>query len=217
MKIELRNASRSFDSETVFSKQNLIISTGSLVAVIGDNGEGKTTLVESIYGLQELDEGTVSWDDNEFDRHDVALRRRAFYLPFAPPLNVFQTGLFHLAEWFRFWSVDHDEAISQALDYLERFEVIDLVGRPMAKLSRGQQYKVALSGFFSLGADLWIFDEPFATGMDGKGIEIFRNVCREAVADGKTVIYTIQIPELTDGFASHVCDVTGENISLIEK
>jgi len=217
MKLELRNATRRYGRESVFEKQNILIPSGSLVALLGDNGEGKTTLIECLFGIQKLDEGELFWDDESFDRHNIDLRRRAFYMPDNPPVQAQNDGLTEIASWFTMWGVEKDTAIKNALELLEDFKVLEEAGKTLSSLSRGQLYKVALSGFLSLGADLWLIDEPLASGMDSKGIEVFKRCCWDAIARGVTVVYTTQLEELARSFSTEICHVEGVSISLEKK
>lgn len=216
MKVELRNAARSYGQTCVFEGQDLILTPGSLVAVHGDNGQGKTTLLESLYGMQELDNGELLWDNQGFDRHDLALRRRAFYMPDSPPIKAHLDGLSQIAEWFSVWEVNDSAAIQSALDLLDEFRVLEEAGKQLSSLSRGQTYKVALSGLLSLNADLWLLDEPLASGMDSKGIGVFQHCCRAAILKGKTIVYTTQLEELAQSFSTHVCHIENGSMTLRE-
>ena len=216
MKVEIVNGTRKYGKNVVFEGVDLTIPSGSLVAVLGDNGQGKSTLIECIYGLQKMNQGDLLWDSKPFDRHDVTLRQRAFYMPDLPPLTMGQNGLTQLSKWLEMWGVDGDgsEAVDKCLGLLGRFNVLQQAGQSLSTLSRGERYKVALAGFLSLDADLWVLDEPLASGMDSKGIEIFKSSCREAVERGVTVIYTTQLEELAHSFSTQICRVEGINVNL---
>ena len=217
MKVEIVNGTRKYGDNVVFEGVDLTIPSGSLVAVLGDNGQGKSTLIECIYGLQKMNQGDLLWDGKPFDRHDVALRQRAFYMPDLPPIETRKNGLVQISKWFDIWGLEGDDAeraVDKCLDLLERFNVLQQAGILMSALSRGERYKVALAGFLSLDADLWLLDEPLASGMDSRGIEFFKSCCREAVERGKTVIYTTQLEELAHSFSTHICRVEGVKVEL---
>ena len=216
MKIEVNAGSKRYGRNVVFENQSLCIPSGSLVAVLGDNGQGKSTLIECIYGLQEMNEGELLWDGKPFDRHDIEMRKRAFYMPDLPPFNMQLDGLSELAKWFSIWGVKDGEGqgVEACLDRLELFNVMEQAGRTLNKLSRGELYKVALSGFLSLGVDLWILDEPLASGMDTKGIEAFKACSWEALKRGVTIIYTTQLEELAQEFSTNICRVEGVNVFI---
>ncbi len=53
--------------------------------------------------------------------------------------------------------------------------------------------------------EVWLLDEPFNSGMDAQGIELFQQLCRDAVARGRTILYTTQILDLAERFSDRVC------------
>ncbi len=60
----LDNLGHGFDGETLFSKGNLILEAGSRLAVIGDNGAGKTTFLRCLMDQVEADNGSSQWAEN---------------------------------------------------------------------------------------------------------------------------------------------------------
>ena len=49
--------------------------------------------------------------------------------------------------------------------------------------------------------ELWLIDEPFAAGMDPEGMMVFRELAREAAAEGSTILFTTQILEIAEDFS----------------
>jgi ABC-2 type transport system ATP-binding protein len=72
-------------------------------------------------------------------------------------------------------------------------------------LSRGQMYKTGLVAMIAVDRELWILDEPFASGMDPLGIDAFKRHARAAAARGHTIIYSTQILEVAEKFSDRVC------------
>jgi ABC-type multidrug transport system ATPase subunit len=71
-------------------------------------------------------------------------------------------------------------------------------------LSRGQIYKTALIGMIVADPELWLLDEPLASGMDPLGLTAFRRHAREAVQRGRTVIYSTQLLDAVERFSDRV-------------
>jgi ABC-type multidrug transport system ATPase subunit len=83
---------------------------------------------------------------------------------------------------------------------------IGALGLPTAgRLSRGQIWKTALACVAAVEPELWLVDEPFASGMDAVGMAAFRRQARARAEAGGTVIYTTQMVELAADFADRVC------------
>ena len=62
--LEVQNLSKSFGDEKVFMDINLMIETGQRVAIIGQNGIGKTTLLRTLFGDIDSDSGKTKWSEN---------------------------------------------------------------------------------------------------------------------------------------------------------
>ena len=59
--IKITDLSASYDRKTVLSHVNLTVYEHDFLGIIGPNGGGKTTLVKSILGLHQPDEGEIKW------------------------------------------------------------------------------------------------------------------------------------------------------------
>jgi ABC-2 type transport system ATP-binding protein len=75
---------------------------------------------------------------------------------------------------------------------------------PIGTFSRGQLYKAAVLGLLAVDPDIWLVDEPFASGMDPQGILGFKRHAREAAARGKTILYSTQIIEIAEEFCDQL-------------
>jgi ABC-type multidrug transport system ATPase subunit len=53
--------------------------------------------------------------------------------------------------------------------------------------------------------ELWLLDEPFASGMDPHGIDAFKRHARAAAHRGRTIIYSTQILDVAERFSERVC------------
>src|SRR6185437_12733835 len=72
-------------------------------------------------------------------------------------------------------------------------------------LSRGQRYKAALVALLTVDCEVWLLDEPFASGMDPNGISAFKRRAREGAARGRTIIYSTQILDAAERFSDRIC------------
>jgi len=88
---------------------------------------------------------------------------------------------------------------------LREFDLLPLANSPFATLSRGQRYKAVLATLLAIDPEVWLLDEPFASGMDPHGINAFKRRAREAAARGRTVIYSTQILDAAERFSDRIC------------
>jgi ABC-type multidrug transport system ATPase subunit len=115
-----------------------------------------------------------------------------------------ETVLRNLAITLRLYEADRPGVERQILDRLEELELLGHAEMPAETLSRGQAYKTALIGLATVSPELWLLDEPLASGMDPLGLSVLRREVRAAAAAGRTVFYTTQLIEMVEGFADRV-------------
>ena len=204
MKIDIDNLSYRYREACALDGISLTVEPGCLVAVIGLNGAGKTTLLRCLSTLIVPRQGTILCDNRPLKRTDMALRQRIFFIPDVPELFPDRTVIQNIAVIARIYDADTPEAPQRAIDILRELDMLPYAYTPVAELSRGQHYKVALTAMILADADLWLLDEPFASGMDPLGNAFLRRHIRNATARGKTVLYTTQLPELAEQFSDRL-------------
>lgn len=205
MKIELRAVTKSYRSTHALNRVSLEMASGQIISLLGPNGAGKTTLLRCLAGIAAPDSGNIYYDDQEFRRDRLDLRQRLHTLPDFPFLFWDQTVLRNLAIILRLYEADGVGAEERVLTLLREFDLLPLALRQVQTLSRGQAYKVGLVALIATDREVWLLDEPFASGMDPHGIDAFKRHARAAAARGRTVIYSTQLLDIAERFADRVC------------
>lgn len=204
MRIELQSVSKSYGRARALDRVSAEIAPGQVVAVLGANGAGKSTLLRCLAGLVGPDRGLILFDDEPFRRDRLDLRRRLLFLPDFPLAYANHSIIRHLGMLLRIYETEPDGIEQRAVELLREFDLLPLAERPMGSLSRGQFYKAALVGLMTLDPELWLLDEPFASGMDPHGINAFRDQATAATQRGRTILYTTQILDVAERFADRV-------------
>lgn len=204
MRVEVRQLSKSFRQHQVLDSIDLDLPRGEVVAVLGPNGAGKTTLLRCLGGVLLPDTGEVRYDGELFQRDDLALRRRMAFLPDDAPADPGMSVLEHAGLVLSLYDVSQQTAVERTLELLERFDLLSSAPLPLTTLSRGQSYKAGLIPLMAAAPELFLLDEPFASGMDPTGLVALKDFLRELTARGGTVIYTTQIMDVVERFADRV-------------
>ncbi|GMV99509.1 MAG: hypothetical protein AMXMBFR84_06480 [Candidatus Hydrogenedentota bacterium] len=205
MKIEFLGVTKRFRKIYALDNVNLEIAPGQIVAVLGNNGAGKTTLLRCLSGILAPDRGQVMLDGDLFTRDRMDLRRRLNVLPDFPVVIEEWPILRQIALTLRLYRRDDAGSGSRVADLLAEFDLLPLAEVPFNKLSRGQRYKAALVALLAVDPELWLLDEPFASGMDPAGIAAFRRHAQAAANRGSTILYTTQILEIVETFSDRIC------------
>jgi len=140
MKIELRGVLKSYRSVRALDRVSLQFDPGQIVALLGPNGAGKTTLIRCLAGIVAPDRGAIYFDEQEFRRDRLELRKRLFVLPDFPFLFWEQSLIRNVAIVLRMYEADGEGTEDRVLDLLRSLDLLPLALRPVASLSRGQAY-----------------------------------------------------------------------------
>ncbi|MCY3018611.1 MAG: ABC transporter ATP-binding protein [Planctomycetota bacterium] len=216
MRIEIKDLSKSYGKVRALSGISLAIEPGQIVAVLGPNGAGKTTLLRCLATIAAVDRGSILCDEEELRRDRIDLRQRLFFLPDFPLFYPEMKLVRHIGMVLRVYRADAPEAPARVLELLRDFDLLPLIDSGMGTLSRGQAYKAALCACLAVDPELWLLDEPFASGMDPHGLMSFKNRARDAAARGHTVLYSTQILDVAEGFSDKVCVIHKSELRAFE-
>ena len=217
MLIETENLTKSFGKKPALDQVTLTIDPGQIVAVLGPNAACKTTLLRCLAGISQATSGEIRYDSEVFTRDRIDLRRRYHFVPDFPFVYAESTVLRHIGMILRAYEADEGPVEERVLELLEEFEILPLIDSAIGRLSRGQTYKAALVALMAVNPDVWILDEPFASGMDPHGIASFRRRAREAVKKGHTIIYSTQLLELAETFSDRVCIISEGKVHAFDE
>lgn len=205
MKIELRGVLKSYRSLRALDHISLEFAPGQIISLLGANGSGKTTLIRCLAGIAAPDKGNIFFDEHEFRRDRLDLRKRIYLMPDFPFLFWEHSIARNIAIILRLYDADGDGAENRVLELLRDFDLLPLALRPVHSLSRGQLYKAGLVAMLAADREVWLLDEPFASGMDPQGIDAFKRHARAAANRGRTILYSTQILDVAERFSERIC------------
>lgn len=216
MHIEFNDLSKRFGDTTALDQASLSVPPGSIVAVIGENGAGKSTLLALLAGVLAADGGLIRFDGHPFSRENLEQRRRLLFTPDVPLMfmersvasNIATLAFLHDAR-----VEDHEAELTAMLD---ETGIAALLRRSAGSLSRGQLWKAFLACACVIRPELWLVDEPFASGMDVIGMGVFRRLARKLADAGGIIVYTTQMVDLAADFSDHVCVLRNGRVALWE-
>ncbi|MEU6428391.1 sulfate ABC transporter ATP-binding protein [Microbispora sp. NPDC046973] len=160
MAIEVRDVNKSFGTTPVLRDVSLDVAAGSLTALLGPSGGGKSTLLRVIAGLERPDTGTVRISGVDATRLSPQRRNVGFvfqhYAAFKH-LTVFRNVAFGLEIRKR----PKDEIRKRVMELLELVHLEKLADRYPSQLSGGQRQRMALARALAVEPQVLLLDEPF--------------------------------------------------------
>ncbi|MFD2256211.1 ATP-binding cassette domain-containing protein [Luteolibacter algae] len=205
MHIELEGLSKAFGPVSALKEFDITIPDSSIIALLGKNGAGKSTLLKILAGLLVPDKGTIRYDGQNFSRENLDLRKRLYFTPDIPLLFPDHTSAWNISTLTKLYGKSIQGREEHLTYWLEETGCAALINRTVGLLSRGQVWKVNLGCVAAIEPELWLVDEPFASGMDAIGMAAFRQLATHLSKQGSTIIYTTQMVEMAVDFSDHVC------------
>ena len=161
--LSVREISFSYIDKTIVKKVSFSLTKGKNLAIIGESGCGKSTLLKLIYGLYDLDEGQIFWNETEVlgpKFHLIPGMPFMKYLAQDFDLMPFITVAENVGKYLsNFFPEDKQARISELLEIVEMTEYANVKAK---FLSGGQMQRVAIARVLALEPEVLLLDEPFS-------------------------------------------------------
>ncbi len=161
--LSVQNITFSYDEIPNLHAISLQLSKGKNLALIGESGCGKSTLLKLIYGLYDLDEGQIFWNDIEVlgpKYHLIPGMPFMKYLAQDFDLMPFITVAENVGKYLsNFYPEEKKARIVELLEIVEMTEYANVKAK---FLSGGQMQRVALARVLALEPEVLLLDEPFS-------------------------------------------------------
>ena len=205
--LAIRGLVKRFDRPAV-DGLDLTVEAGELYALLGPNGAGKTTTLRMVAGLLRPDGGSISVLGRDALADPIAAKQLMAWVSDEPMIYDKLTPLEYLELVAGLWGIERAAAEAAASVLLERLGLADHARQRCEGFSRGMRQKVALAGALVHEPRLIILDEPL-TGLDAGSARLVKDVLRERVAAGNTVILTTHILEVAERMADRIGVIVG--------
>ena len=161
--IEIKNLHKSFGHVEVLKGVDVSIEEKEVVVIIGPSGSGKSTLLRCMNYLEEPTSGDITVDNMKLDKHaDINKIRENIGMVFQrfnlfPHMTVLENIVLAPTKVLK---ISRDEAISTAMDLLQRVGLKEKANSYPSQLSGGQQQRVAIARALAMKPKVMLFDEP---------------------------------------------------------
>jgi len=182
---------------------DLKVEAGEFYALLGPNGAGKTTTLRMVAGLLRPDAGSISIFGIDALRQSVEAKRVTAWVSDEPMIYDKLTPLEYLDFVAGLWAIPADVAEARAVELVSWLGLSAHADKRCEGFSKGMRQKVALAGALIHDPRLIILDEPL-TGLDAGSARQVKDVLKQRVRDGATVIMTTHILEVAERMAERI-------------
>jgi ATPase subunit of ABC transporter with duplicated ATPase domains len=194
--IEIENFGHGFDGETLFSKGNLLLEAGSRLAIIGENGVGKTTFLRCLLGELQPQQGIIKWAENA----TIGYCPQDSTADFNNDLNLF--------DWMSQWRKPNhsDQIVRSTLGRL--LFTADDYNKKAKVCSGGEKNRLLFGKLMMTDCNVLIMDEP-TNHLDMEAIEAL-NMALEHYPG--TLIFVSHDREFVSSLATRVIEIKDKEV-----
>ncbi|WP_395344676.1 ABC-F family ATPase [Ningiella sp. W23] len=198
--LEMHNLEHGFDGEMLFKGGDILLDAGAKLAVIGENGAGKTTFLRCLVSELKASSGTMKWSENAaigYIAQDVSN-------DFAVSMNLF--------DWMSQWRTPkHDDLAVRAILGRLLFSSDD-INKDVSVCSGGEKNRLLFGKLMMQEINVIIMDEP-TNHMDMEAIEALNKALKEF--DG-TLIFVSHDREFVSTLATSIIEIKDKKLNYFQ-
>lgn len=205
--LELRNLSKRFEDKQIFSNYDLVIPEGKIVAIVGQSGGGKTTLLRMLAGLETIDSGTLMYNGQELPLEELGKRHLLGFVfqdfQLFPHLSVLENLVLSP---MKTQNMSCSEAEDKALKLLDTLGLANHANAYPFSLSGGQKQRVALARAMMIDPEIIGYDEP-TSALDPELRKEVEKLILENRATGITQIVVTHDMQFAENIADEIIKI----------
>ncbi len=212
--LEINNLKKTFDNGTeALNGVNLKVKKGEFLSILGPSGSGKTTLLRSINGLESIDNGKISFENEKINKDNLPEVQKKTGMIFQEfnlvnnlsAINNVLTGLLNSSS--KFLSMFYLFTKEQKLEALKALETVGLLNKAYERvdeLSGGQRQRVGIARAIIKRPKLLLADEPVAS-LDPKAANLIMSLLKKINKEFEiTVVCNLHQVELASKYSDRI-------------
>lgn len=185
---EAKNISYERGDRNLFSKLSFLVSAGQALHIMGDNGAGKSSLLKLLSGIAKVDEGNIFWQNTNIAESTENFYSNLLFIGHKSGINHHLSAEQNLS-WYATLSGQKKISKNDADEIFKKIGLYGFEDIPSAKLSAGQQRRIALCRLLIEKKKLWLLDEPLVS-LDKQGVSLFESLLEKHLTQQGIAVFT---------------------------
>ncbi|MCH4167760.1 MAG: amino acid ABC transporter ATP-binding protein [Streptococcaceae bacterium] len=207
--LELKNINKSFGDKQIFKDLNLVVNEGDILAIVGQSGGGKTTLLRMLAGLEKIDSGEVFFNHQKVENDALTDGEQIMGVVFQdfqlfPHLTVLENLTISPLKVLK---RENQDVIKEAEQLLNQLGIYDKSNVYPYQLSGGQKQRVALARALMMHPKIIGYDEP-TSALDPALRKEVENLILSGKESGITQIVVTHDMAFAENISNHILEVT---------
>jgi heme exporter protein A len=200
-RVELREVSRAYGRAFALHRVSMTMESGTLTALLGGNGAGKTTMLTMLATLEAPTHGQILYDQIPWAKMARKGRQHIGWVGHDPLLYRDLSGRENLRFYATMYGLPEPDAL--VTRWLERVRMSEAADRRVHTYSRGMIQRLTLARALLHTPQLLLLDEPL-TGLDQQGKAVVHEVLAELRAAGCVVVMSTHELHALEGVCTHI-------------
>lgn len=213
--IEIKNVSKVYNGEKkAINNISFSINEGEIFAFIGHNGAGKTTMIKSLVGILDFEEGDILINNKSIKNDPLGCKLEMAYVPDNPDLYENMRAIDFINFVCDMYGTSIEIRKENIKKYSEMFQIADKLADDISSFSHGMKQKVALIAALSHNPKVLVMDEPFV-GLDPKAVFDIKELMKQMTKEGKIIFFSTHILDVAEKLCDRVAIIKNGNIVKI--
>lgn len=216
--LKVTELSKSYDQKT-YAVKNLSfeVKKGSILALLGHNGAGKSTTLRMISGMIGLNSGQVFIDGIELSNADSEklrkIKQKIGFISETTNLLDYLTAWEYLFYIGKMYGIEDDQLLTQKIQKLiQEFNITEAKEKSIKEFSSGLKKRIALASIMINSPNLLLLDEP-TVYLDPIGVKLFKQYLKELSSNGTAIILATHHLDIAEKLADQILMINeGENL-----
>jgi iron(III) transport system ATP-binding protein len=213
--LSVKNITVEYNKKTIIENSNFELKQGEILALLGNSGSGKSSILRFIAGLTEIKNGEIIKNDeiiSQNGKHLIEAEKRKIGMVFQdyslfPNMNVFKNISFGM-------NLKKEQKQNEVKELLNMVNLSGFEKRYPHELSGGEQQRVALARSLAINPDLMLLDEPFSSLDKNHRFELVKSVRSILKNFGTMAIFVTHDEMEAVEFADTIARVENKNLTF---